>query len=92
MNKNTFYSILFYSILFYWYGGVTVYCTAGLGNLEVYAMCSISYKSPHWPPALYVDPHWGEWHNSSADVNPNHNHVNAALKQANLQTTSRPHY
>jgi hypothetical protein len=23
-----------------------------------------------------VDPHWGEGHNSSADFNPNHNHVN----------------
>ncbi len=25
-----------------------------------------------------VDPHWGEWHNSSADFNPNNNYVNAA--------------
>jgi hypothetical protein len=37
-----------------------------------------------------VDPHWGEWHDSSDDFNPNHNHVNAAPKQARLQTTSRP--
>ncbi len=27
-----------------------------------------------------VDPRWGEWLNSSADFNPNHNHVNAAPK------------
>ncbi len=32
----------------------------------------------------------GEWHSSAADINPNHNHVNAAPKQASLQTTSRP--
>jgi hypothetical protein len=45
----------------------------------------------------------GEWHNSSADFNPNHNHVNADFnpnhnhvnadpKQASLQNTSRPHH
>jgi hypothetical protein len=34
----------------------------------------------------------GECHNSSVDINPNHNHVNAAPKQASLQTTSRPHH
>ncbi len=39
-----------------------------------------------------VDLHWGEWLNSSADFNPNHNHVNAAPTQASLQTTSRPHH
>ncbi len=35
-----------------------------------------------------VDPHWGEWHNSSADFNPNHNHVNAA---PNKQASRLPH-
>jgi hypothetical protein len=39
-----------------------------------------------------VDLHWGKWLNSSADFNPNLNHVNAAPKQASLQTTSRPHH
>ncbi len=39
-----------------------------------------------------VDLHWGEWLNSSADFNPNHNHVNAAPTQASLQTTLRPHH
>ncbi len=39
-----------------------------------------------------VDLHWGEWLNSSADFNPNHNDVNAAPSQASLQTTSRPHH
>ncbi len=37
-----------------------------------------------------VDPHWGEWLNSSADFNRNHNHINAAPKQASLRTTLRP--
>jgi hypothetical protein len=31
-----------------------------------------------------VDPHWGEWQNSSADFNPYNNHVNAAPKQASF--------
>ncbi len=31
-----------------------------------------------------VDTHSGEWFNSPADFNPNHNHVNAAPKQASL--------
>ncbi len=39
-----------------------------------------------------VDPHWGEWLNSSVDFNPNHNHVNAAAKQVSLQITSRPNH
>jgi hypothetical protein len=34
-----------------------------------------------------VDPHWGKWHNSSANFNPNHN-VNSASKQASIQTTN----
>jgi hypothetical protein len=39
-----------------------------------------------------VDPHSGDWLlNSSAGFNSNHNHVNAAAKQASRQTTSRPH-
>jgi hypothetical protein len=38
-----------------------------------------------------VDPQWGEWHNSSADFNPNNNHVNAAPKQASFQATSLLH-
>jgi hypothetical protein len=39
-----------------------------------------------------VNPIWGEWFNSSADYNPNHNQVNAAPKQSSLQITSRPHH
>jgi hypothetical protein len=52
--------------------------TAGLGYLEANVICPC--KSPHWT----VD--------SSADFNPNHNHVNAPPNQASLQTTSRPHH
>jgi hypothetical protein len=33
-----------------------------------------------------IDPHWEKGLNSSADFNPNHNHVNVAQKQASLQT------
>ncbi len=41
------------------------------------------------------DPHWGEWHNYSADFNPIHNYVNAAPdKQASrlpyVHTTIQP--
>ncbi len=35
---------------------------------------------------------WGEWHNSPADFNPNHDNVYAAPKQASLKTTSRPRH
>jgi hypothetical protein len=35
---------------------------------------------------------WGEWLNSSADFNPNHNRNNADPKQTSVQTTSRPHH
>ncbi len=35
-----------------------------------------------------VDPHWGKRHNSSADFNPNYNHVNAA---PNKQASRPPH-
>jgi hypothetical protein len=53
----------------YWYKGVTTNdTTAGLGYLEVNVICLC--KSPHW---AIVDPHKGEWHNSYADFNPNHN-------------------
>ncbi len=38
------------------------------------------------------DPYWGEGYNFLVDFNPNHNHVNAAPKQASLQTMSRPHH
>jgi hypothetical protein len=55
--------------------------TAGLGYLEVNVICPC--KSPHraigrLSSVRTVDPHWGEWHNSSADFNPIHNYVNAA--------------
>jgi hypothetical protein len=61
--------------------------TAGLGYLEVYVICPC--KSPHLPigrltSVRTVDLHWGEWLNSSADFNPNHNLVNAAPTQASL--------
>ncbi len=42
--------------------------------------------------ARTVDLHRGEGHISFVDFNPNHNHVNAAPKQASLQTSSRPHH
>ncbi len=66
--------------------------TAGLSYLEVNVICPC--KSPHWAvnyrvSALRtVDPHWGEWHNFSADFNPNHNHINAA---PNKQVSRPPH-
>jgi hypothetical protein len=31
-----------------------------------------------------VDPHWGEWLNSSTDFNPKHYHVIAAPQQASF--------
>ncbi len=71
--------------------------TAGLGYLEVNLICPC--KSPNWAVRLSgvrtVDPHWGEWHNSSADCIPNHNYVNAAPdKQASrlphVHTTNNP--
>jgi hypothetical protein len=66
--------------------------TAELCYLEVNVICPC--KSPHWTVdnVRTADTHWGEWHKSSADFNPNHNHDNAAPKQASLQTTSRPHH
>ncbi len=39
-----------------------------------------------------LDPLWGDWHNSSAEFSANHNHVNAAPKQASIQTILRPHH
>jgi hypothetical protein len=64
--------------------------TAGLGYLEVNMICPC--ESPHW--AMDQCPHcrspWGEWLKSSADFNPNHNHVNADPKRTSLHTTSRP--
>ncbi len=41
--------------------------------------------------ARTVDPHWGEWLNSSADFNPNHNHVNAAPNQTRASTFLHVH-
>jgi hypothetical protein len=66
--------------------------TAGLGYLEESVICPC--KSPHWTliSVRTVDPQWGEWFNSSADFNPNNNHVNTGPKQASFQTTSRPHH
>jgi hypothetical protein len=63
--------------------------TVGLGYLEVNVICLCNGWLTSVPT---VDPHWGEWQNSSADFNPNNNHVNAAPKQARLQTTSRPQH
>jgi hypothetical protein len=57
--------------------------------------CDLSMRiSPIWrlTSVRTVDPHWGDWLNSSAVFNPKHHHVNAALKQASLQTTSRQHH
>ncbi len=75
----------------YWYRGVTVLLPGWViwkymwfvhANLPIGRLTS----------DRTVDLHWGEWLNSSADFNPNHNHVNAAPTQASLQTTSRPHH
>jgi hypothetical protein len=45
-----------------------------------------------WLVSALSTPIGEKWLNSSADFNPNHNHVNAAPKQASFQTTSRPHH
>jgi hypothetical protein len=45
-----------------------------------------------WLVSALSIPIGGEWLKSSADFNPNHNHVNVAPKQTSLQTTSRPHH
>ncbi len=75
----------------YWYRGVTVllpgwviwkYMWFVYANLPVGRLSSVRT----------VDLHWGEWLNSSADYNPNHNHVNAAPTKACLQATSRQHH
>ncbi len=76
----------------FWNRGVKVlyYCWAGL----FWSKCDLAMQmSPliAWLVVRIVDPHWEEWHNSFADFNPNHNHVNAAPKQASLKT-SRPNH
>jgi hypothetical protein len=43
-----------------------------------------------WPVSALSIP-IGEYHNSHAEFNLNHNHVNAATKQASIQTTLRQH-
>ncbi len=39
-----------------------------------------------WLEYRTVDLYWGEWLISSAHLNPNHNHVNAAQNQTSLQS------
>jgi hypothetical protein len=64
--------------------------TAGLGYLEVNVICDVHANLPigRLLSVRTVDSHWGEWHNSSADFNPNHHYVNAA---PNKQASRLPH-
>ncbi len=49
--------------------------TVGLGYLEVSVDCLLGGSH-----VRTVNTDWGEWRNSSADFNLNHNHQNTALK------------
>jgi hypothetical protein len=54
-------------------------------------LCTLPISNPLWS-ALSIPGGMAQWHNSSADFNPNHNRANSAPKQASLQTTSCPHH
>jgi hypothetical protein len=65
----------------YWYRGVTVL-------LSGWVISSLG----GWLVSALSIPIGENISNSSADFNPNHNHVNAASKQASLQITSCQHH
>jgi hypothetical protein len=66
------------------------YCRAGLFGSKCDLSMQLSPLDCSLVSALSIT--IGEWHNSLADFNPNHNHGNADPKQASLQTTVRPQH